>query len=32
MVVLMRASQGVDVGECGQIWAYIGKDGQVWMG
>ena len=28
----MSAGLGVGVGGCGQIWAYMGKDGQIWMG
>ena len=28
----MRAGLGVDLGECGQILADMGKGGQVWMG
>ena len=28
----MRAGLGVLVGGCGQVWAYIGKGGQWWIG
>ena len=28
----MHADLGVGVGGCGQVWADMGKGGQVWMG
>ena len=30
--VCVSVSLGVGMGEFGQIWARMGKDGQVWMG
>ena len=28
----MRAGLGVGGARCGQVWARVGKGGQVWMG